>query len=137
MQLTFFRLHSYLKITENLNVGNTISNGSYTIFTKDNGDGFSKYGNILINRFKSTADYKQGIFFYIKNVKNKKVWVNTPTSEDISNECKITFAPERCEFLKNNESIKTKHIKTNKTIIFNNFLIYSLPLLNLRNEILY
>ena len=36
------------------------------------GEGASKYKNILINRFKSTDDYPQGIFFDIKNIKSKK-----------------------------------------------------------------
>ena len=60
---------TYKNIETNLNRSNVISNGTYTVCTKDNGEGFSKYNNILINRFKETADYKQGILFFIKNVR--------------------------------------------------------------------
>ena len=98
----------YTKIDENLNICNTISNGNYTVFTKDNGEGFSKYGDILINRFKNTSDYKQGIIFFIKNIKTKKIWVNTPIVQETTNDLKITFAPERCEFLRNDNNLKTK-----------------------------
>ena len=43
---------TYKNIETNLNRSNVISNGTYTVCTKDNGEGFSKYNNILINRFK-------------------------------------------------------------------------------------
>lgn len=49
------------------------------------GEGASKYKNILINRFKSTDDYPQGIFFDIKNIKSKKygVQIIVQTTENI------------------------------------------------------
>ena len=56
----------YTKIEENKINVNVIANDNYTICMDQNGKGFSKYKNILVNRFKQTADYEQGIFFYIK-----------------------------------------------------------------------
>ena len=38
------------------------------------GEGFSKYKDIYINRFKKNHDNPQGIFFTIKNIKTKKIW---------------------------------------------------------------
>lgn len=38
------------------------------------GESYSKYGNILINRYKKTNDLNQGNFFYIKDVKSKRIW---------------------------------------------------------------
>ena len=96
---------SFNKPRINLNRTNTISNGNYTIFMKDNGEGYSKYNDILINRFKVTRDYKQGIFFYLKNVKNGRIWTNTPI--DNIDESKIIFAPERDEFERIDAGIKT------------------------------
>jgi len=99
----------YNKIDGVLNRTNTISNGNYTICTKDNGEGFSKYNNILINRFKETADYKQGILFYIKNVKSKRIWVNTPIEDGNRGDIyKTIFAPERDEFVRIDANIETK-----------------------------
>ena len=99
----------YNKIDGVLNRTNTISNGNYTICTKDNGEGFSKYNNILINRFKETADYKQGILFYIKNVKSKRIWVNTPIEDGNRGDIyKTIFAPERAEFVRIDANIETK-----------------------------
>lgn len=57
-----------------LNNYNIISNENYTICMNDKGEGFSKYKNIYINRYKPTNDYSQGIFFFIKNIRTKKTW---------------------------------------------------------------
>ena len=100
---------TYKNIETNLNRANVISNGTYTVCTKDNGEGFSKYNNILINRFKETADYKQGILFFIKNVRTKRIWTNTPISENNRGDLyKTTFAPERSEFVRTDANIETK-----------------------------
>ena len=98
----------YSKVDENLNVTNTISNGNYTICLKQNGEGFSKYNDILINRFKQTADYKQGILFYIKDISNKRIWVNTPIEENNrGDKYKISFMPERTKYVRSDADIET------------------------------
>ena len=66
---------TYKKIDERLIRGNVIANEDYLIAMNQKGEGASKYKNILINRFKSTDDYPQGIFFDIKNIKSKKYGV--------------------------------------------------------------
>ncbi len=53
---------------------NVISSGNYTIVMNSKGESYSKYGNLLINRYKKTNDLNQGIFFYIKDVKSKRIW---------------------------------------------------------------
>ena len=93
----------YTKVNKNLNNCNVISNGNYTICNTIEGTGFSKYNNILINRYKETADYKQGIIFYIKNLKDKQMWTNMPDENS-----KITFAPDKTIFQKRNGNIDTK-----------------------------
>lgn len=69
----------YDKINDRLNISNTISNDKYMIFTDINGNGFSKYKNLLINRYKKTEDLDQGIIFYIKNINSKRIWTNIKT----------------------------------------------------------
>ena len=99
---------SYTKIDDNLNRANVISNGSYTVCTKDNGEGFSKYNGILVNRFKETADYKQGILFYIKDVQNKRIWVNTPIDKDNrGDKYTVSFAPEKNKFVRTDADIES------------------------------
>ncbi len=99
---------TYTKIDDNLNRTNTISNGNYTVCTKENGEGFSKYNGILINRFKETADDKQGILFYIKDVANKRIWVNTPIDkENRGDKYTISFAPEKNKFVRIDADIES------------------------------
>ena len=99
---------TYTKIEDKLNVANTISNGNYTVCIKQNGEGFSKYNGILVNRFKETADYKQGIVFFIKDVASKRIWVNTPIDrENRGDKHVVSFAPERSEFVRIDADIES------------------------------
>ena len=84
---------TYKKIDERLIRGNVIANEDYLIAMNQKGEGASRYKNILINRFKSTDDYPQGIFFDIKNIKSKKIW----SSKYIPNNGKyqISFMPDK------------------------------------------
>ena len=97
---------TYKKIDERLIRGNVIANENYFIAMNQKGDGVSKYKNILINRFKSTDDYPQGIFFDIKNIKSKKIW----SSNYIPNNGKyqISFMPDKMEQELVNDNIKTR-----------------------------
>ena len=91
-------------IDKNFNRCNVISNGSYTICTTLTGEGYSKYKNILVNRFKETADYKQGNFFYIKNLKQKTMWSNYPEKNE---KCRTIFAPDKTTFSRTDGNIVT------------------------------
>ncbi len=82
--------------------GNVISNEKYTVAINQFGEGFSKYKNIYVNRFKITEDYMQGILFFIKNVKSKKA-VNV-TKEN----SKVFFMPDQVKFERVEGNIKTK-----------------------------
>ena len=90
----------YNKINSNLNISNVISNGEYTIVSNIKGQGYSKYGNLLINRYKETADYKQGIVFYIKNLNTKQIWLSYPEKDS-----KVIFSPDKICFNKIEGSI--------------------------------
>ena len=54
------------------NIG-VIANENYQILINDFGEGVSEYKGKMINNFKETAELKQGIFFYIRNTKTKKI----------------------------------------------------------------
>ncbi|MBR3133783.1 MAG: hypothetical protein IKG42_07030 [Clostridia bacterium] len=53
---------------------NVISNQEYTVYLDSNGSGYSKYKDTIINRFKETNDDIQGIGFFVKNIKDNKIW---------------------------------------------------------------
>ena len=88
---------------------NVISNEDYLVCTNKNGTGFSKYKDILINRYKRTNEYDEGIFFYFKNIKTKRTWSNI-YSEDVQ-EYKTIFTSDMNETIIRNDNIKI-NIKT-------------------------
>ncbi len=104
---------NYMKEIQQIDNGlpevNIISNENYLVYTNKDGTGFSKYKNILINRYKRTNEYKEGIFFYIKNTRTKEV--RTSFYEKNKNDYKVIFTADKSEIRINLGSIKTK-IKT-------------------------
>ena len=98
---------TYTKIDENLIRGNVIGNEDYIIAMNQKGEGFSKYKNIYINRFKKTEDYNQGIFIYIKNIKTQNI-LSSAYDNSKENQYKITYSPDKIEQEITSENIKTK-----------------------------
>ena len=87
---------------KSLTRSNVISNGYYTLAINDKGQGFSKYKDIFVNRFKETDDYNQGIFLYLKNIKTGKVL------EVAKENNQVLFMPDQVCFESKQEFIKTK-----------------------------
>ena len=102
---------TYNKVNEKLISGNVISNENYTIAMNQKGQGVSKYKNFYVNRFKTTDDYPQGIFFTIKNIKNKQIWSSNYSHNENKENYQISFMPDKDEQEIINGNIKTK-IKT-------------------------
>ena len=97
------------KINANKEEFNLMSNNNYSILIDEKGYGYSKYNNILINKFKHTSDIKQGMEFYIKNIKNKKIWTNTyNNSVEKPDKYGIIFAPDKTKIDRVDGNIETK-----------------------------
>lgn len=59
--------NSITKIDKHLRKVNVMANGEYLICINDKGEGFSKYGDILVNKFKETSeDSQRNILLYKK-----------------------------------------------------------------------
>ena len=98
----------YNKINENLNISNVIANDKYTIIMDQFGNGYSKYKNLQVNRYKETDEAQQGIMFYIKNIRNKNIWTNTySTIGKKPDKYNLVFAPEMDKIIRVDESIET------------------------------
>lgn len=67
---------TYNKVDERLNIINAIANNQYLVVSDQKGNGYSKYKDILVNRFKPLSDEVQGINFFIKNIKNNRIWTS-------------------------------------------------------------
>ena len=129
-----FAQRAYKKTDTNLPICNVIANENYSILMDVNGNGYSKYKNYLINKYDLASSRKQGINFYLKNIKNKKVWtLNKERSETIFSEdsnriksdnnltvsnYKVTVSPEkpleirRLELINNSKEEQTLEITT-------------------------
>ncbi len=87
---------------ENRNL-NVISNEKYKIIIDDYGDSISEFEDVMVNNYKNTADIKQRINCYIKNVKTRKII-------DTKENSKIVFAPDKAKFLKRENNLKIEEI---------------------------
>ena len=102
-------MREYKKIEEHLNRINVISNEKYTVVIDQYGNGYSKYKNLQINRYKQTDDVAQGVLFYIKDIKSKRIWTNT-YSKYLSKPDKynVKFSPDLDKITRVDGNIETK-----------------------------
>ena len=86
-----------------------ISNGQYTVLLNDRGSGFSRFRNILINRYrKITADH-YGTYLYIRNLRDDKLWSNTYSPLDVMpSQYRVSFASDKVSYLRVDDDIETK-----------------------------
>ena len=85
-----------------------LSNGTYTVLINDRGMGFSKHKNLQINRFRQVADQDYGIFVYIRNLNNDKLWSNTYAPLDVpTDKYKVIMASDRIKYIREDDGIVT------------------------------
>ncbi len=63
--------NSYTKIDNHLRKATVITNENYRICINDKGEGFSKYKDILVNKYKETKDIPQRNIFLCKKCKEQ------------------------------------------------------------------
>ena len=101
-------VREYNKAYDNLNHINAISNDDYTVIVDQKGNGYSKFKDIAINRYKKTDDIEEGIFFFFKNIKTKRIWTsgqkNYLSQADKYSAC---FSPEMSKFVRLDGGIET------------------------------
>ncbi len=87
---------------------NVLASENYTIVTDSKGQGYSKYGDILINRYKRTDEVEQGVFFFLKNVKTNRIWTTSHMSY-LANADKysICFTPAQTKITRQDGNIET------------------------------
>ena len=78
---------------------NVISNSDYKIVINDFGEGYSQYKDIIVNKYKPGYEIKQGIFFYVKNLKTKKII-------EIGKNSKVSFTGDKAKFIKQDGGLK-------------------------------
>lgn len=101
----------YTKIDDRLNRYNVISNGEYSTILNERGEGYSKYKDLLVNRYKETQDVSQGINVYIKKVTRnvgKELWGSIYSKNSkIPDVFTTHFMPNTDKFIRKDGAIQT------------------------------
>ena len=86
-----------------------ISNGQYTVLLNDRGSGFSRYRNILLNRYRKITSDHYGTYLYIRDLRDDRLWCNTYAPLDVMPESyHVSFASDKISYLRVDEGIETK-----------------------------
>ncbi len=85
-----------------------VSNGQYTVLLNDRGSGFSRYKNILINRYRKISADHYGTYLFIRNLKTDRLWCNTYAPLDVMPDgYRVSFASDKIRFLRSDSGIET------------------------------
>ena len=103
-----YAVREYNKPYDKLNNINIISNEDYSVIIDQKGNGYSKYKDIVINRFKRTDDEEQGIFFFFKNIKTKRIWSSGQKNYlTLADKYTASFSPDCSKFVRQDGGIET------------------------------
>jgi len=80
---------------------NIISSENYINIISNKGEGYSRYKDIQINRYKQRNDINEGIGIYFKNLNTQKIW-------SIFSNGKTIFTQYKNEFIKKEGEIESK-----------------------------
>ena len=85
-----------------------LSNGSYTVLLNDRGSGFSRYRNVMVNRYRKISSDHYGQYLYVRNLKSDKLWCNTYAPLDVMPESyRVSFASDKIKYLRVDDGIET------------------------------
>ena len=90
---------------------NYLSNNRYSLMITSDGDGFSKYDDIMLYRWRSDVYADTGSYIYIKDLDTGKLWSTTyhPTRTE-PEEYRVVFSPHCAEFNRRDKDITTQMI---------------------------
>ncbi len=92
-------------------VVNYLSNGKYSLMITTDGDGFSKYEDRMLYRWRSDIYANTGNYIYIKDMKQGKVWSAAyhPTRTE-PEDYQVVFWPHQAEFKRRDGDISSHMI---------------------------
>ena len=103
-----YAVREYNKPYDKLRNINVISNEDYSVIVDQKGDGYSKYKDIVINRFKQTDEVQEGIHFFFKNIKTKRIWSSGQMNYlALPDKYTAYFSPDSSKFVRQDGGIET------------------------------
>lgn len=92
-------------------VANYLSNGKYALMITSDGDGFSKYEDRMLYRWRSDIYANTGNYIYVKDMKQGKVWSTTyQPSRTEAEDYQVIFWPHKAEFKRRDGDVSTHMI---------------------------
>ncbi len=90
---------------------NYLSNGKYSLMVTTDGDGFSKYEDRMLYRWRSDIYANTGNYIYIKDMKQGKIWSAAyhPTRKE-PEDYQVIFSPHQAEFKRRDGDISSHMI---------------------------
>ena len=103
-----YAVREYNKPYDKLRNINVISNEDYSVVVDQKGDGYSKYKDIVISRFKQTNEVQEGIHFFFKNIKTKRIWSSGQMNYlALPDKYTAYFSPDSSKFVRQDGGIET------------------------------
>ena len=99
--------NKYTQIKEFPRKCNILSSEDYLIEIDDRGEGFSKYKDIIVNRYKETANTAQGIFFYLRDLEKNETWKIGYDAEN-KGKYEVTFSDDKAKYVLSKNEIDTE-----------------------------
>ena len=86
-----------------------VSNGQYTVLMNDRGSGFSRYKNILVNRYRKISADHYGCYLYIRDLRSDRLWCATYAPLDVMPEnYHVSFASDKLLYQRTDNGVSTK-----------------------------
>ncbi len=86
-----------------------VSNGEYTVLMNDRGCGFSRYRNLMINRYRKISADHYGTFLYVRNLQTDHLWCATYAPLDKLPEAyHVSFASDKLMYSRTDDGVATK-----------------------------
>ena len=86
-----------------------LSNNNYMLLMNDRGNGFSRYKQVQLNRYRKITEQDYGMFMYIKDLSNSKFWSNTYSPTYVKpDKYNVVFASDRITFIRQDNHLTTK-----------------------------
>lgn len=99
------RAFSYISDMPEVSV---LSNKKYCVLMNDRGNSFSRYRTTQLNRYRKITEQDYGVFLYIRNIKNNRVWSNTYAPISQKPDCyEVIFASDKVKYIRTDGEITT------------------------------
>ena len=87
---------------------NSLASDNYIIIMDAKGKGYSQYEDLLIHRYQKNANQEQGIFFFFKNVKTKRIWTASQMNYlQEADKYTMYFSPNQNKIVRQDGNIET------------------------------